>query len=469
MDFSLSYPRLKLAVPPTLVRVDLPAQVLRSSLTNALTEPVFSTFKSSGLRAGRRDVLSDAQHDPPTWRLQAISVIEFHSRLAYHRATEYQRYRSEEWGCARWGDDGRACAQCSTGARELRQVVQKYRHRLGIIARGLTSTREKGLGRAAWRGRGRREEGGGEGCKEVPPKKAAPCRVDVHGPEKRGREQGSRSREGKEVREGGGSGRGRGWDAPTLARVGVDAGIARAAACRDSGCRRASAARRGYCELAPIRRNSVSPSPDGSADAELGVAAGALGWGIGGDGGSGVDAEGDGLGDAKTGRAVQRAESWEPRTRARSSVVVEVGGGVCGDTGRRKRGGGWDMRRGASTGIHRCSRGGGRRRCGGGMGRAGRDRERHECAKTDRRVERTQRDGLGNADVRAGGAGEGGGNGRGNGRAEGTRRVSCGEGTQPRGMTGGACRDGGHSSEAERDRHGPGLGSRVEGAGAGQG
>lgn len=72
MNFSLSYPRLKLAVPPTLVRVDLPAQgafqvrllqtlpnpvflpetmcpprflVLRSSLTNALTEPVFSTFK----------------------------------------------------------------------------------------------------------------------------------------------------------------------------------------------------------------------------------------------------------------------------------------------------------------------------------------------------------------------------------------------------------------------------------------
>ncbi|KAJ7926844.1 hypothetical protein B0H13DRAFT_2265769 [Mycena leptocephala] len=393
MNFSLSYPRLKLAVPPTLVRVDLPAQVLRSSLTNALTEPVFSTFKSSGLRAGRRDVLSDAQHDPPTWRslpyktpnsslktqsspsspssawarvlkLQAISVIEFHSRLAYYRATDYQRYCSEEWGCARWGDDGRACAQCSTGARELRQVVQKYGHRLGIIARGLTSTREKGIGRAAWRGRGR---------------------VDVHGPEKRGREQGSRSREGKEVREGGGSGLGRGWDAPTLARVGVDAGIARAAARRDSGCRRASAARRGYCELARIRRNRCVRSAEGG--------------GMGAGEGRGWNGMGGGTGTWR--------QSWEPRTRARSSVVVEVGGGVCGDTGRRQRGGGWDMRRGASTGIHRCSRGGGRRRCGGGTGRAGRDRERHECAKTDRHVERTQRDGLGNADVRAGGAGAG--------------------------------------------------------------
>ncbi|KAJ7862848.1 hypothetical protein B0H13DRAFT_2282184 [Mycena leptocephala] len=380
MNFSLSYPRLKLAVPPTLVRVDLPAQV-HSRLA------VY--FKSSGLRAGRLDVLSDAQHDPPTWRslpyktpnsslktqlspsspsspwarvlkFQAISVIEFHSRLAYYRATDYQRYCSEEWGCARWGDDGRACAQCSTGARELRQVVQKYGHRLGIIARGLTSTREKGIGRAAWRGRGRREEGGGEGCKEVPPKKAAPCRVDVHGPEKRGREQGSRSREGKEVREGGGPRLGRGWDAPTLARVGVDAGIARAAGVAT----RASAVRRGYCELARIRRRigvNDAPSGMGGDGGERCGRGGRRAWGCEDRKGS---AEGGGMGagegrgwNGMGGETGTWRQSWEPRTRARSSVVVEVGGGVCGDTGRRQRGGGWDMRRGASTTIHRCSRG----------------------------------------------------------------------------------------------------------------
>jgi hypothetical protein len=40
--------------------------------------------------------------------------------------------------------------------------------------------------------------------------------------------------------------------APMLGRFGVDAGIARAAADRDSGSRRASAVRRGQCELAQI-------------------------------------------------------------------------------------------------------------------------------------------------------------------------------------------------------------------------
>ncbi|KAJ7804391.1 hypothetical protein B0H13DRAFT_1930776 [Mycena leptocephala] len=135
---------------------------------------------------------------------------------------------------------------------------------------------------------------------------------------RRGEGSGESKQGGKGSEGGRRIGTGTGWDAPTLARVGVDAGIARAAARRDSGSRQASAARRGYCELARIQRNSVSP------DAELGVAVGALRWvhvdtavgrawgEMGGavwtrrETGMGMRRQ-EGRGDAKTGRA----ESWE--------------------------------------------------------------------------------------------------------------------------------------------------------------
>ncbi|KAJ7886120.1 hypothetical protein B0H14DRAFT_2563445 [Mycena olivaceomarginata] len=75
-NLSLSYPWLKLVVPPTLVRIDLPAQVLPSSLTNALTEPVFTTFESSGIRAGRWHVFSDAQHESRSTDLEiSLSTV----------------------------------------------------------------------------------------------------------------------------------------------------------------------------------------------------------------------------------------------------------------------------------------------------------------------------------------------------------------------------------------------------------
>jgi hypothetical protein len=144
-------------------------------------------------------------------------------------------------------------------------------------------------------------------------------------------------------------GTGTGWDAPTLARVGVDAGIARAAARRDSGSRQASAARRGYCELARIQRNrcvrrtfSVSP------DAELGVAVGVLWWvhvdtavgrawgEMGGavwtrrETGMGMRRQ-EGRGDAKTGRA----EVWV-QGRARLQWVGGWDGHVEAELGVRE-------------------------------------------------------------------------------------------------------------------------------------